>query len=193
MESKTLATQQKCRFLLKQFIYSLCRARKAQESIQKYLSTKISTVDVSKITEEEESKNPNALIPSEILRSVMKLSYIMAPKYRFTILISKDKKIAQLAAGNVSYNWDKTNYIKAQWYDSLEDLEKFFVDQENRPSAKNSNGKSPLEKRVKEKTERNSPTIPKIPTSQPQVVPEKQANGLSEATQTISSDPMHIS
>ena len=60
------------------------------------MNTKVTT-EVSKITEEEESKSKTSGIPSEVLRSAMKMSFIFAAKYRHVVLVTKDKKLQNLA------------------------------------------------------------------------------------------------
>lgn len=54
-------------------------------------------VELSRITDDEESKSQNSVIPSEILRSAMKISFIYAAKYRHVILLTKDKKLQSLS------------------------------------------------------------------------------------------------
>jgi len=110
---------------LQNFMTSSEIAKKANDCVQNYFMNKTSPVHVSRITDEEESKSNNAALPSEILRSVMKLSYLHASKYRYTILITKEKKLYNMASPLV------------QCFD-LEGLGKFLQEQENRR-----NGKTP--------------------------------------------------
>ena len=73
---------------------------------------------MSKITDEEESKSQNTAIPSEVLRSALKIAFIYAHKYRHVMLISKDRKLQQLS---------ETQKMMCVDYDGLE---KFFQEQQ---------------------------------------------------------------
>ena len=68
----------KCKIESPRLIYD--SARKANEKMEALAAVKEAKVEVSKISDDEESKSQNPAIPSEILRSAMKLSFIFAAK-----------------------------------------------------------------------------------------------------------------
>eukprot|EP01114_Cavostelium_apophysatum_P017060 TRINITY_DN4978_c0_g1_i1.p1 TRINITY_DN4978_c0_g1~~TRINITY_DN4978_c0_g1_i1.p1 ORF type:complete len:1011 (-),score=253.35 TRINITY_DN4978_c0_g1_i1:10-3042(-) len=100
-------------------------AKKANDSLQHYFSLPPNTTPVSRISEEEESKNKNTAIPSEVLRSAMKLSFTFSGKFRHVILMSRDKKLQALAES-----------IKILCLD-LDGLQKFLSVQEQKRTAAN--------------------------------------------------------
>jgi hypothetical protein len=64
-----------------------------------------SRVYISKIADEEESKSANSAIPSEILRTVMKITFLYSSKYRHVILLTRDKKLQKLAEQQQVFNY----------------------------------------------------------------------------------------
>lgn len=79
--------------------------------MEKFYKGQGTSIPVTKITDEEESKSQNSGIlaycinvlivlsgiPSEVLRSALKMAFLYNAKYRHVILISKDKKLQQLS------------------------------------------------------------------------------------------------
>lgn len=72
-------------------------AQQAQTLISQVLGSTDSPIEVSRISDDEESKSQNSAIPSEVLRSAMKILFIYASRYRHVILVSGEKKLQALA------------------------------------------------------------------------------------------------
>ena len=88
---------------------------------------------MSKITEEEESKSQNNAIPSEVLRSAMKIAFIYASKYRHVIIVTKDKKLQQLAEGQkmISVDYEGNTREKKKILIFFKDWKHFLENKRN--------------------------------------------------------------